>query len=369
MATQKEIAERLNISQQAVSASLGNRTGTVKVAPETRERVLSAARQFGYVPNQMARSLKSGKTGMIGVLMPFCKDPYYSALIDALNAEALKRKYSLLLQFHLWSGEDEEQAFQRLIGARVEGILSYPRSQNDGHSGIAALIKRRGIPVVALSAQAAEDLYTGVVEKDYEEEGVLLAGELIRKGHRTLDILAVASNHLTQQRRMQGVERAIAEAGVTVRARHVNLPPEMQAALSPVAPASEEVKNRLVTQLAEYYTGYSERGSAVLVGNEAVAWKIMSLAHSRGIAVPHDLSVVCSGTLGGGDNGQFPLTAAEYDVAEIASHALDLLSATGGRRVRVRPRLMIRNSVATLAASGGRMRAGSGRQRVRKAAP
>lgn len=347
MATQKEIAEKLNISQQAVSASLGSKRGTVKVAPETREMVLKAAKQFGYVPNQMARSLKSGRTGMIGVLMPFCKDPYYSALIDALNIAAIRRKYSLLLQFHLWSSGDEELAFRRLIGARVEGILSYPRSENYRDTSLAALIKSTRIPVVALSAKADQDLYAGVVEKDYEAEGRILGEELLREGHRNIDILAISSDHMIQHRRMQGIVLAIEKSGLRASARHVNLPAESQPPAKPADPVSDAQRNQVVEDLARYYVGFPGRGSAVIVGNEAVAWKVMSVATEKGLQIPRDLSVVCSGTSGEGATGPVPLTAVEYDVSAIATHAMDLLLNKGGARISVAPRLVRRNSVGS----------------------
>lgn len=359
MATQKEIAEKLNISQQAVSASLGSRNGTVKVAPETRERVLAAAKQFGYVPNQMARSLKSGRTGMIGVLMPFSKDPYYSALIDALNTVAMERKYSLLLQFHLWSGMEEELAFRRLIGARVEGILSYPRNDTYAGTSLAALIKSRRIPVVGLSANADEKLFSGIVEKDYELEGFLLGTELLEKGHRSIDLLAISQDHLIQQRRMHGLERAVETSGLRAVVRHVNFPEELQKAVSPVAPAPENIRNRVSSQLAEYYIAYSERASSVVVGNEAIAWKIMSVAHARGLQMPRDLSVVCSGTMDEGDNGPIPLTSVEYDVSEIASYAMDLLFKRSKKRIRVSPHLKQRMSVASLSGRDSRTKGGA----------
>lgn len=313
MATQKEIAERLNISQQAVSASLDEGCGTAKVSLETRKRVREIAQELGYVPNQVARSFRSGRTSIIGVLMPFADDPYFSAVIDALSMEAVTRKYSLMLQLHFWSGAEEEEALRRLIEARVDGILIHTRATDYKGTQAERLIKATRVPVVAINSTNAEKLFTGILDKDHEEEGFLLGSEFLRRGHRNLDLLAATSDHFIQRRRLKGVQLAIRKAGVAAKVQHVNLPAEQLVNAQPQAPAPISARKAIIRQVVEYYTEYQERGTAVVVGNEAVAWKLMSVASAKGIRIPEELSVACSGIQGQGDTGPVPLTSVEYD--------------------------------------------------------
>lgn len=348
MPTQKEIAEHLNISQQAVSESLRGRRGTVKVSEETRRLVLSTAQKLGYVPNQVAHAFRSGRTSMIGVLLPYSNDPYFSALIDALSMEAATRKYSLLFQFHSWSSDLEERALRRLIEARVEGILTHIRVADYRGTSAGRLIETGRMPVVAINSANPENLFFGSLDKDHEKEGFLLASELLRCGHRSIDLLAVSSDHSIQRRRMKGVEFAVRRIAGNARVQHVNLPPEMSALLQPTAPAPSSARQLIIRRLAEYYMSYPDRGSAVIVGNESVAWKLMSVARSRGLKIPEDLSVVCCGVQGHGDTGAIPLTSVEYDPVEIAARSFEVLLDGGGRRVQISPQLASRMSVQEL---------------------
>ncbi|HWL53392.1 MAG TPA: LacI family DNA-binding transcriptional regulator [Chthoniobacteraceae bacterium] len=348
MATQKDIAAYLNISPQAVSASLGNGGGSTKVSDATRRRVLKTAQELGYVANQVARSLKSGKTHLIGVVMPYCRDPYYSALIDALSLEAVRRKYSLILQFHLFSPAEEVAAIRRLIEARVDGILIYPRGTERHYEAAHPLGKKGKTPVVALSAPFSEEPFEGVVEKDYEQEGYLAAQELLRAGHRRIDLLDAHSKSRNQRLRMKGMQAAVREAGVEARLQHVNPPPAELAAVQPEAPASLAVREELFPLLARHYLDHPGRGTAVVVNNEAVAWKLVAEAVGRGISLPDALSILSFGVLNEGDSGSLPLTALEYDPMEIAAAAFEILLDGGERRRRVRPRLVRRRSVADL---------------------
>lgn len=282
---------------------------------------------------------------MIGVLLPYSDDPYFSALIDALSMEAATRKYSLLFQFHSWSSELEAQSLRRLIESRVEGILTHIRVADYRDTPAGKLIETNRIPVVAINSSNPENVFFGSLDKDHEKEGFLLATELLRCGHRSIDLLSVSSDHSIQRRRMKGVQFAIRRLGGDVRVQHVNLPPEMSAQIQPVAPAPSSARQLIIRRLAEYYMDYPARATSVIVGNESVAWKLMSVAKSRGIEIPEDLSVACCGVQGHGDTGSIPLTSVEYDPVEIAARAFEILLDGGGDRAQISPQLASRMSV------------------------
>lgn len=348
MATQKDIATLLNISQQAVSVSLSNQGGTTKVAPETRAQVLKLAEQLEYVPNRVARSLRSGRTNMMGVIMPLCKDPYYSAVIDALSMEAVQRKLSLLLQFHLWSETEEEAAFERLIEAKVDGILLLPRGKS--YSGVSMLprLRKLKIPVICLGSPRDREFFDAIIERDFVQEGFLLGQELLSQGHRKMNLLAADKNHHSQQLKWKGLQQAIAVSGVRATAEHVDISVTDHPVLSPAAPATLQQRDQILQWLAEYYVAQPDRGSAVVVGNEIFAWKVMSAAQKRGLQVPRDLSIVTGGIQGQGDIGPVPLTSVEYNAEIMACRAFDLLLNPKGKSVVLTPQLVRRASISAV---------------------
>ncbi|HWL54812.1 MAG TPA: LacI family DNA-binding transcriptional regulator [Chthoniobacteraceae bacterium] len=344
MATQKDIAEYLNISQQAVSASLGNGRSNTKVSLETRQRVLEAARKLRYVPNHLARSLKSGRTSVIGVIMPYCWDPHYSLLIDALALEALRRNYSLMLQFHFWSREVEEAALRRLVEARVDGMLVHLGSRPEAR--MTAMLETVPVPAVSLQATSYDRLFHGVVEKDLEREGYLAAEALLRLGHRRIDLLAARPGLIHQRRRMKGMQLAIRRAGVEAQVQNINLTAEELEEVEPPAPASLAARNALGPKLAQRYFNTPHRGTAVLVGNETIAWEVMAEAARRGLSVPGDLSLISSGTAGSTTPGPVSSSALEYDPVAMAAAAFEILLDDRDHRRVIVPQWVSRQSTA-----------------------
>lgn len=344
MATQKDIARILKISQQTVSACFGSGSGTVKPSAKTRSQVLKVAREIGYIPNRMARSLKSGKSRTLGAILPFCKDPYYSCLIDALSLEALKHDFALDFRFHFWSKAEEQNAFKRLLEAKVEGILIFPRSIAASQVGGDDCWEQSPVPIVALSAKDQRHRYKAVIEKDYLLEGKLVGEHLLRLGHRKIDLLQAGTPDDVSRKKMEGLQQAIQESNTTATVNFTAFPAGILQAFHPQAPASLVERDAMIATMVKFYLSSGSRGTAVLVGNEAVAWKLMAESARLGVRVPESLSVVSSGLLGQGDTGPLPLTSAEYDPDEIAREAIQALIADCGANLTIKPMMMVRHS-------------------------
>jgi LacI family transcriptional regulator len=90
----RDIAQMAGVSVNTVSRALNDRPD---VSPETRERVRSIARRVGYSPNLLAKSLVSGLTHTVGLVVTDCTDPYYATLIQAVEEVTDREGYGLLL--------------------------------------------------------------------------------------------------------------------------------------------------------------------------------------------------------------------------------------------------------------------------------
>ncbi|GAA2313733.1 LacI family DNA-binding transcriptional regulator [Actinomadura luteofluorescens] len=123
--TLEDVAARAGVSRALVSLVM---RGSPKVGPERREAVLRAARDLGYRPNMMARSLAAGRTGMIGVLLSDLHDPWSSAVHDGLADEAARRGVRLLLATGRGGPARERAALDDLLDLRPDGVvLAGPR--------------------------------------------------------------------------------------------------------------------------------------------------------------------------------------------------------------------------------------------------
>ncbi len=349
----REIAAKANCTVATVSMALN---GSERLPEKTRVRIQAIARKLGYVPNRLAKSLSLGRTGVLGVVLPMASDPYYAAILDALNQEALNDSRQLLFQFHHWSTQEEDKALQRLAESRVDGILLYPARNNYTGADVTEWLAATRMPLVMLSDTGGESLSfaAGRVMKDREAECTLIREELLRLNHRRVDLLHPNFKQSeTTSRYHWLLDRGHRQnAGLDLRLFH--LPGQGDLSVSPERGLSPLESEKAMEEYLAAYLDWPDRGSAVVASNNAVVWKLMSMMRKRKLRVPEDLSIISIGILNGGEAGGLPLTAVEYDARAIAKLALGMAKdrindhrTTGD--IPVKPQLIRRDSAVPFA--------------------
>ena len=145
MVTLKDVAQRVGVSIRAVSHAV-NRTG--RLAPETREKILTAIREMGYYPNQGARELVTRKSKLIGVLTPSLSISFYARIISGIQQVAYQENYTLLLMSPLGEKSDDYQFLcTQMLQRRVDGIILNPIPSV---RNIAKFTRSCGIPVIQI---------------------------------------------------------------------------------------------------------------------------------------------------------------------------------------------------------------------------
>ncbi|MGV3615739.1 MAG: LacI family DNA-binding transcriptional regulator [Fimbriimonas sp.] len=182
-ATIREVAERAGVATMTVSRVLN---GSGYASETVRKRVLAAVDELGYMPNQLARSLRSQRTGTIALLLSDVTNPFFTTVARGVE-DAASDAGSLVLLCNTDESEEEELRYMRmLVEKRVDGVLLVPA--RDGTESI-ALAKRHGVPVVAVDRRVA-DPSTDVVRCD-SARGAAELGRLLRGlGHRRIAVLA-----------------------------------------------------------------------------------------------------------------------------------------------------------------------------------
>jgi LacI family transcriptional regulator len=122
-ATVKDVAERAGVSTATVSRVLTGRRGT---GVEVAERVLEAVDALGYVPDYLAKALRDQRTATLGVVVPDITNPFFPALIQAIEASARAVGFSILLVDARNDPDEERRVAELLLGRRVDGILISP---------------------------------------------------------------------------------------------------------------------------------------------------------------------------------------------------------------------------------------------------
>jgi len=271
----RELARHLNLSIGTVSRALN---GKSDVNAETRERVMKAAAQLGYSPNQSGRSLRQGTTGMVALLIPTNDKMEFTGTIFMRVLEGLRtfvrnRDRDVMV---LLSGDgDEAYAYLRRTVERrlADGLIISQTQRLDPR--IDYLLDKR-IPFVAFGRSASGGTHSWL---DLDFEGVAEAGveRLYAKGHRRI-AAAVSQGEINYSRIFRDAYRR------AMKTRGLPIDPELIVQV----PNSEEGGYQLGTKLIEM----AERPSAVIVINQGMVVGLYRRLAEASLRPGRDLSII-----------------------------------------------------------------------------
>ena len=204
-ATIEDVAARSGVSTATVSRVL---SGSAPARPETRERVLAAARELDYRPSGIARALKRRETMTLGLLVTDITNPFYPQIVRAVEAAAHERGYGIVLAN---GGDDagrELEHLDLLIERRVDGIVVVSSRMTRRH---ARRLHGMTVPVVLVNDTVAGSGLPTVTTA--HRHGARLATEhLIRLGHQRIGHIGAPADQAASGQRRQGVRDALRRA-------------------------------------------------------------------------------------------------------------------------------------------------------------
>lgn len=267
-ATIKEVAERAGVSRSTTSRAL---TGTGYVAEPVRLRVRKAAAELGYVVDATARSLKQQSSRVIGVLVSDLRNSFYADLAFGAGRRARDAGYTMMLIDDGGSGEDELDAANAFVAARVAGVIVTPVS-----AATSSFFTRQRIPMVEVDRQFAENEVDAVVI-DNRGAARTTTEHLLALSHRRIALFIDETDWTTGRDRHRGYADALAAAGIDHDETLV------VSAGWDVDAARDAAKQLLASD---------DRPTAVFAANNLLAEGIWRAAADLGLAIPDDLSLV-----------------------------------------------------------------------------
>lgn len=209
-----DVAKEAGVSRTTVSNVFG---GKGKFSGETRAAVLAAATKLGYQPNLAARSLKSNSSRLIGLILPSYVDtntltnsPFYNIIIDSIYAVLRDEVYYDLIIFSVPHVEKLAQVSEWIDARNVDGILAVGEYEPD----FLHELDERGLPVVLIDNYAQGNFnHFFYINSDDENGGYLATRHLIERGYRRIALCGVDLGGPLMQRRAQGYQRAMQDAG------------------------------------------------------------------------------------------------------------------------------------------------------------
>ncbi|RCW42056.1 LacI family DNA-binding transcriptional regulator [Paenibacillus prosopidis] len=215
--SRKEVAKLAGVSEATVSRVLNN-VGPMK--EETRERVLLAAAELGYVPNALAQQFARRKSGNIGVILPFVPKVhlfstyYFSEILSGIGETAKRCGYDLLLIFR---EPDEARDYAKLFRTQKIDACIVLGSQNVPEERAAlAELKAGGFPFCLVNQRYDEEQYA-TVDADHITGSMAVVRHLVERGRRKVAFVNGPAQYSNSADRLQGYKAALQEAGIPFR--------------------------------------------------------------------------------------------------------------------------------------------------------
>ena len=252
--TLSNIARELNITPATVSRALRNHP---KISAETKESVLKVASRLNYKRNKVASSLRSGKTHMIGVIIPSAEINFFGSVIHGIETVANANGYNILIYQSNESYEHEVMGIETLLAARVDGILVSIAKETVDYSHFTDVAKR-GLPIVFFDRGNDNMGIPSVVIDDYK--GAFLATErLIKEGYRRVAHISGPQHVKVFYDRLKGYMAAL---------QVNNLP------FDPTLVFQGNISIESGKKAADYFLSLSERPDAVFAVEDFCALRI-----------------------------------------------------------------------------------------------
>jgi LacI family transcriptional regulator len=305
-ATLQRIADHSGVSASTVSRVLSGQASRYRISGKTELAVQKLAKEFSFVPNQLARGLRLKKTLTIGLVIPDISNPFFAAIAHQVIVGTRKHGYSVILCDSQDDAELELQELALLQSRRVEGVVLCPTGQSGQH--LAAFAEGR-LPIVLVD-RFFPDLPLPYVSSD-NASGARQATELfITSGHRRIACLQGLRGTSPNESRVRGYREALA---------HHHLPVE---------------ENLIVGDSFTEQSGYIE--TKLLLRTEPEVKAILALSNLNGLGairalteehrrIPEDVSIISFDDTPYFSYLATPLTAVAQASSEMGEVAVKLL--------------------------------------------
>lgn len=337
--TLRDVALAAGVHLATASRALSG-SKTRPVHPRTEARVRQAASELGYVPDQLARSLRTHHSSAIGVLIPDMSNPVMPPLVRGAEQVLADHGYTTLFADTDNDPKAEAQRLGMLLSWRVAGLILATASRG---RPLPPELTQSGVPVV-LMARKLDATPVPSVTVD-ESVGVAQAlDHLTALGHQRIAYLGVPLWTSA------GHERHTAFREITA-ARGLALPEGYVVACDGYSEADGD-------QALSVLLSSAVPPTAVLAGNDMMALGCYAAIHRAGLGCPQDISVMGYNNMPLTDRVEPPLTTVRVPYFDVGREAATLLiealtlNRTGGRSVRLTPQLVVRGSTAPVTGGG-----------------
>lgn len=311
----KDIARELGLSVVTISKVLRNHPD---IAEETRERVLKRVKELDYQPNVMARSLVTGRSYLIGLVVPDLLHPFFAEIAKSLSAAVGKQGYSTIIASSEESAEWEEKEIQSLTGRRLDALVIASAGNN---LELFQRLERHNLPYVLIDREI-EGLSANFVGMNDEAAGRIATEHLIGQGCRSIAHIKGRENS-TGIRRFEGYRSALQKHGI-----------HYSSSLVIPRPIVDIESTRMGAEAMRILLKRHPVPDGVFAYNDPLAIGAMTAIFEAGMRIPEDIKVIGCGNLHYDGFLRVGLSSIDQNSRAIGEHTAAILLAMLGSKVR-----------------------------------
>ncbi len=304
--TLKEIANDVGVSVVTVSKVLRNHED---IGKKTRDLVLKRAKELGYRPNLTARSLVTGRSSLVGLLVPDLIHPFFAEVAQAVAATLRKQGLYLLICSSEGDPELERNQVEHLLSRRLDAIII---ASIGGDEGILQAVVQSRTPLILIDRKV-DILKSHFVGSNDIMVGSLATEHLIAMGCKRVAHVRGPDNSVGQKR-TEGYKRALSKAGLPFR-------PEL---VTPVSSGDVESKRQGAEFARALFSGTS-RPDGLFCHSDPMAIGAMKSALEAGLRIPKDVAIIGCGNLHYDDSLIIPLSSVDQRSERIGERAAQLV--------------------------------------------
>ncbi|MFS4455952.1 LacI family DNA-binding transcriptional regulator [Maribacter sp. 2304DJ31-5] len=300
-----EIAKLLDIHSSTVSRALND---SQKVAPKTKQLVLSKAEELGYKRNLIASNLRKNKTNTIGVVVPRISRHFFSSTIAGIEEVAYKSGYQIIICQSLEELDREKKIINNLISNQVDGILISSSMETTEHAHI-QLAKDYGIPIVFFDRHVEGFDSNKVLIDDYRA-AFMATDHLAKRGCVSIAHFAGPQGLEIYKNRLKGYKEALEENRIPYKEDFVLL---------------SRLMEKDGANLAKKLLKLEPAIDGLFSANDTAAMGAMKYFKQKNIRIPEDVAIVGFSNEPASEIIDPPLTTIDQSGMTMGKMALDLL--------------------------------------------
>lgn len=325
----KDVARDLNVSVVTVSKALRDLSD---ISPATKRRIRKRARELNYQPNWIARSLVSGRTHTIGLVVPDLMYSFFAEVAKGLTEKLRPFRYQVVISISEENPKLESEEVDFLLARRVDGLV-LASAQPPTAPRLFRTIEERKVPYVLIDRKIL-GLRANYVGVDDEKVGEMATGHLIECGCRTIAHIS-GPKIATALGRLAGYRKALAQHNR-----------RFSKSLVVRGCFEDECGYRAMNKLLEL----KSRPDGVFCFNDPVAAGAVKAALEAGLSVPQDIALIGVGNVHYSDQLRVPLSTVDQSSSGVGRYAAELLlgliekRTKGTRAILLPPQLIVRES-------------------------